>query len=75
MILIPLNYPANLQDFFLKIFPLITFDIIPTDKLYDIIFKPYNFNDSALHENFDVVGYNNKLVINNMGSLFIFILI
>jgi hypothetical protein len=75
MILIPLSYPANLQDFFSKIFPLITFDLIPTDKLYELIFKPYSFYDSALDENFDVVGYNDKLVINNMGSLFILIIL
>ena len=34
MSLIDLNYPLNLQNFFSQLFPLITFDIIPTDNLY-----------------------------------------
>ena len=75
MILIPLNYPANLQDFFSQIFPLITFDLIPTEEIYELIFRSLSFDDSKLHYNFDVVGYKNKLVINNMGSLFIYILL
>ena len=57
MILIPLNYPANLQDFFSQIFPLITFDLIPTDKLYELIFRSSSIDDKKLHSNFDVVGY------------------
>ena len=37
-VLIDLNYPANLHDFFSQIFPLISFDLIPTDDLYSFIF-------------------------------------
>ena len=57
MILITLNYPANLQDFFSQIFPLITFDLIPTDKLYELIFRSSSIDDKTLNSNDDVVGY------------------
>ncbi len=42
MILIPLNYPLNLQEFFAEIFPLINFDLINfiADPLYNMMFRP-----------------------------------
>ena len=53
MTLIPLNVPINLQEFFAKIFPLVCFDIIPTDKLYEFIFKSSNFEDGPLSDLYD----------------------
>ena len=38
MFLITLNYPVEILEFFSMIFPLITFDVFPTDKLYEKMF-------------------------------------
>jgi hypothetical protein len=45
MILINLNYPGNLIDFFAVIFPLYTFDMLPTDDLYEWMFRTSEFDD------------------------------
>jgi hypothetical protein len=37
-VIIDLAYPLRMQIFFADLFPLITFDIIPTDVLYDMLF-------------------------------------
>jgi len=42
-ILIELNYPANLEEFFKILFPLITLNLIPTDQAYAIVFGTSNF--------------------------------
>ena len=75
MILIPLNYPGNLMDFFASIFPLYTFDLLPTDDLYEWMFRTSDFDDEDISEIFDDVGYNETLVINNMGSIFLYIIL
>lgn len=75
MILIPLNYPGNLMDFFAEIFPLYTFDLLPTDDLYEWMFRTSDFDDEDISEIFDDVGYNETLVINNMGSIFLYIIL
>jgi hypothetical protein len=38
MFIIDLNYPRKVQDFFAGLFPLIVFDVVPTDDLYQYIF-------------------------------------
>lgn len=35
MFVLKLNYPVMTQNFFAALFPLITFDLVPTDDLYD----------------------------------------
>jgi hypothetical protein len=75
MILIPLNYPCNLTDFFLAIFPLYTFDLIPTEDVYEWMFRTSEFDDQSISEIFNDVGYNDRLVINNMGSIFFYIIL
>jgi hypothetical protein len=42
---ISLDYPLRMQLFFGGLFPLITFDALPTDKLYDSIFMTRSFED------------------------------
>jgi len=42
-ILIELNYPANLQEFFKILFPLITLNLIPTDHIYGVVIGTSNF--------------------------------
>ena len=72
-VLLDLNYPANLWDFFKNIFPLITLDLIPTDYVYEEIFALESIDDESESEIFEEVGYENRLAVNNIGSLLIFI--
>ena len=62
-----------MQLFFGGLFPLITFDPLPTDKAYNYLFETQSFEDDwALTEQFDIVGYSSRLVYDNMGSLLTF---
>ena len=71
--IISLNYPVNLANFFTGLFPFITFDILPTTQLYERVFRFNRITDSAISDQFNQVGYQNKsLSINNLNSLYIF---
>ena len=48
----------------------VTFDVLPTDPIYDYIIGPDN--SSALTNNFDFAGYNSSEFIRILGSVFIF---
>ena len=56
-VLIDLNYPANLRDFFSQIFPLISFDLVPTDELYSFVFETDLYEDGPISEQFYLLGY------------------
>jgi hypothetical protein len=60
-----------MQEFFGNIFPLITFDVVPTDYIYAVLNA--GIDDEALTEQFDHVGYGSQLVFDNLGSLLLFI--
>ena len=69
MMLINLATPANTEFFFNYIFDLISFDIVPTNWVYDKIFK----NDNVpLTVKFATLGYESKLIAPNLGFLFIY---
>jgi len=70
-----LIYPVNLQDFFGALFPLLTFDMIPTDEIYETIFGFSKIDTQPLTDQLDAVGYSSTITVINMGSLFIFIII
>lgn len=38
MFILSLEYPVHVQDFFAALFPLVTFDLFPTDDLYEDMF-------------------------------------
>ena len=38
MFILTINYPKRVQNFFSALFPLVTFDLVPTDDLYDDYF-------------------------------------
>ena len=72
MFLVTLNYPIEMQNFFALLFPLLTFDVLPVDPLYEKIFKFSNITtDSALTDQFSITGYSSVFVVNNIGSLFV----
>ncbi len=52
-------------------FPLITFDMFPTDELYQAMFDFENIETLPLTDQFDQVGYSYTMMVQNMGSLFI----
>ena len=69
-----LDYPLRMQLFFGGLFPLITFDAMPTDDLYNLLFNTKSFeDDEPLTEQFGIIGYSSRLVYDNMGSLLVFI--
>lgn len=70
-----LNYSLNLQEFFGHLFPLITFDILPSDRLYEYVFGLSEIDDSPISEEFDLVGYESRLIYGNLGSLGLFFLL
>jgi hypothetical protein len=56
--LLNLNYPYNLSAFCnLLLSPVINFDILPTDNLYQLMFGISNINDLPRSDQFAVIGY------------------
>lgn len=69
--ILTLDYPANVQDFFAFLFPLVIFDALPVEGLYQDIFDFINIEDAPINDNFDAVGYGNTIIVENMGSLWL----
>jgi hypothetical protein len=75
LVTLDLLFPANVGDFVSQLFPLITFDLIPTEYIYPGMFKTDQITDEPLTAQLADVGYNGKLVINNLGSLLLIMFI
>ena len=76
IMLINVEYPLNAQLFTGSIFPLIAFDMVPTDDLYVNLFPALDdVEDDPISDAFEEIGYEAKLSINNLGSLFLFMLL
>ena len=73
--LLDLKYPANVRSFFQQFFPFITFDIVRTDVVYELMFEIDSIEDKAFNEQFESVGYEKTLAIHNMQSIFVFIML
>ena len=51
---------------------MITFDVIPTSWLYEIIFHFSSIDtDHALSDQFDNIGYGSIFIVNNIGSMYL----
>ena len=48
LFILTLEYPINVQSFFAAMFPLITFDMFPTDELYQVMFDFENIQTTPL---------------------------
>jgi hypothetical protein len=48
LFILTLEYPINVQNFFAAMFPLITFDMFPTDELYQVMFDFENIQTTPL---------------------------
>ena len=58
--------------FFASLFPISTFDILPTDEWFEYIFDLSEIDDEPKSLQFELVGYESGMVYNNMGSLLIY---
>ena len=72
LMMMQLDYPQSTMIFFSKVFEFVTFDLIPTDQIYVEIFKWVNIPFSKMAE---VVGYPSHFLIENGGSITIFIIL
>lgn len=71
LFVLSLNFPLNLKTFIGNLFPLVTFSIIPTDKLFDKIFCFGNITgNDPISDQFDLSGYSSPFIVQNLGSLF-----
>ena len=73
LMMMDLSYPVSSQIFFEKVFTFVTFDIIPwTEEIYNYIFGWINNPFSIQAEE---VGYGSRNLIENSGSITIFIVL
>ena len=49
-VLLRLDYPLNVQEFFGQIFPLLTFDLFDTGWLYEMVFGLTRFEDGPYND-------------------------
>lgn len=70
MFLVTLNYPVNLLNFMNTLFQLVTFDIIPTSKIFETMFHFSDIPDRSLSDQFDTLGYASIFCVNNLGSIY-----
>jgi len=62
------NFPPQAMIVYEMLIEVVTFDIIPTDDLYPVLF---DLPDSAKYnDKFFDMGFDGTLFLNNMGSLF-----
>ena len=75
MFLLSLEYPANVQEFFGGLFPVVTFDVISMELILEWFNVDYDHVEMvALSTQFETVGYETTFIILNLGSLFFVLL-
>ena len=67
-----LNVPPSAIIFFSALFEFVTFDIVPTDAIYQTAFAWENTPYSESAEN---IGYESRQIIENTGSVPIFMVV
>ena len=70
--MIQLSYPVSSVLFYSIMIEFVTFDLIPTDNFYN---KLFGFENEALSQQADEIGYSSRYVIFNAGSIPIFMLL
>jgi len=68
MALFDVRMPANAAMFFGFLMQIASFDFIPMDLLYEIIF-PNKIESEPLSANFDQIGLSSKYFLYNLGSM------
>jgi hypothetical protein len=69
-----LNYSLNLQAFFKSIFPILIFDVVPADDIfeYSLSLSEVEEDDHGMNDKFKEIGYESIMIFGNLGSLLIF---
>ena len=79
MFMLQLDYPEPTMEFFGGLFPFITFDMVPTDDLYEEMFNfnehEEDINSNLISDQFEILGYEYVNMIGNMGSMYLYLLI
>lgn len=75
MFLLPFSYPLNCLKFFGQIFNLVSFDLLPTEYIFEKVFQFSKVQDSYLSDWFSWVGYRSMLSVTNMATLFVFMVL
>lgn len=70
MMMMQLSYPAVAMSFFGGLFELITFDLVPSDLVWEEVFT---FENVPYSEQAEAIGYESRYAIYNSGSIPIFI--
>ena len=70
MPLIQLTLPPNALSFYQLIIDISSFNIIPLDDINNYIFHFNDFEEEPFNDNFDLVGYPNTNLIQNLGPMF-----
>ena len=71
LMMMQLEYPAPVAIFYAGIFEFVTFDLVPTEGLYDAVFS---FRETEpFSEEADNIGYSTRYAIENSGSITLFI--
>jgi hypothetical protein len=48
LVAIKLHFSLNLQEFFQSIFPILIYDVLPSDDIFEYIFSLYGIDDDPL---------------------------
>ena len=72
LMMMQLNYSASVSYFYSFLFEFVTYDVVPSDAIYEEIF---NFDSPAFSAQAERIGYSSSFIIQNTGSLFIFLFV
>jgi len=67
-----LNVPPSAIIFFSALFEFVTFDIVPTDDIYQ---ETFAWENTPYSESADNIGYGSRQIIENTGSVPIFMIV
>ena len=70
-----LTYPAPAVIFYAALLEYVTFDIIPSEQIYNLIFDFNEDADSAYSDEADSIGYSSRYFIKNSGSVPIYMVL
>ena len=69
--IITLQYPASISLFFSGVFEAVTFELLPSELIYEQIFD-FVDSDKPYTEQADEIGYGSRLTFINSGSISIY---
>ena len=67
-----LIYSAGVSYFYSLLFEFVTYDIIPTDEIYEVMFE---IDSDPYSDQADLIGYGYRYALLNTGSLLFYIIL